>query len=165
MGFPGETDDDLAQLLDFLEEMEFERVGAFSYSPQAGTRSAKMPDDVPDDVKRERLERVQELQRQITAGRYETRVGERATVLVEAAAKGGHGAIGRLPWQADDIDGITTLDCDVPPGAFAEVRVLEVVDDYDFRAQLIALPDAQMPRAAAPRTLPLLPTSIGSFGR
>ncbi|MDQ6828555.1 MAG: 30S ribosomal protein S12 methylthiotransferase RimO, partial [Gemmatimonadota bacterium] len=71
VGFPGETDDDFAFLLDFLEEIRFERVGAFTYSPQEGTRAATMVDDVPESVKRQRLERLMELQRQITAERYE----------------------------------------------------------------------------------------------
>ena len=59
VGFPGETDDDFEQLLAFLEEIQFERVGAFTYSPQEGTRAAEMVDDVPEAVKRERLERLQ----------------------------------------------------------------------------------------------------------
>ena len=58
VGFPGETDDDFEQLLGFLEEVRFDRVGAFTYSPQEGTRAYDMIDDVPDVVKRERLERL-----------------------------------------------------------------------------------------------------------
>src|ERR1043165_7466811 len=77
VGFPGETEEDFETLLAFLEEMQFERVGAFTYSPQEGTRAAQMSDDVPDSVKRERLERVSELQRAITAERYEARIGTR----------------------------------------------------------------------------------------
>lgn len=165
VGFPGETDEDFAQLLDFLTEIEFERVGVFSYSPQEGTRAAQMTDDVPDGVKRERLERVQELQRHITAGRYESRVGARARVLVQESAAGEHPASGRLPWQADDIDGITRLDRDVPAGRFAEVEVLEVVDDYDFAARVFAVDEAPAPMAAAGRSLPVMPSSVGSYGR
>ena len=71
VGFPGETEEDFDELLEFLEEMQFDRVGAFTYSPQEGTRAAEMVDDVPDAVKRERLERLTELQRPITAERYE----------------------------------------------------------------------------------------------
>jgi ribosomal protein S12 methylthiotransferase len=166
VGFPGETDDDMAQLLAFLEEIEFERVGVFAYSPQEGTRAALMPDDVPDDVKRDRLERVQELQRHITASRYESRVGARARVLVQESAGDGHPASGRLPWQADDIDGVTWLDGDAPAGRFAEVEVTEVVDDYDFRARVLSVDDAPStePRGAA-RALPVMGSSVGSYGR
>ncbi|MBW7934230.1 MAG: 30S ribosomal protein S12 methylthiotransferase RimO [Gemmatimonadaceae bacterium] len=165
VGFPGETEADVEQLLAFLEEIEFERVGVFAYSPQEGTRAAQMEDDVPEALKRERLERVQELQRHITAARYESRIGARARVLVQESADGAHPASGRLPWQADDIDGVTWLDRDVPAGRFAEVEVLEVVDDYDFRARVVSVDAAVAARAAAPRALPVMPSSVGSFGR
>ncbi|MHB1097716.1 MAG: 30S ribosomal protein S12 methylthiotransferase RimO [Gemmatimonadaceae bacterium] len=165
VGFPGETDADYAQLLDFLQEIEFERVGIFTYSPQEGTRAAQMADDVPDGVKRERLERVQELQRHITAERYESRIGTPARVLVQESAAGERPASGRLPWQADDIDGVTWLDRDVPAGRFAEVEVMEVVDDYDFQARVMAVNEAPASKAAAGRSLPLMPSSVGSYGR
>ena len=71
VGFPGETDDDFQQLLDFLEEVQLDRVGVFTYSAQEGTRAFDLPDDVPDELKRERLERVTEVQRLVTAERYE----------------------------------------------------------------------------------------------
>jgi ribosomal protein S12 methylthiotransferase len=166
VGFPGETDSDFEQLLAFLSEITFERVGAFSYSAQDGTRAAQMADDVPGDVKRDRLERVQELQRHITAERYETRLGARARLLVHHAEEGEEPASGRLPWQADDIDGVTWLDRDVPTGRFAEVEVVEVVDDYDFRARVLSVDEA--PVEVAPsrtRALPVMASSVGSFGR
>ena len=169
VGFPGETDADFSQLLDFLEEMQFERVGAFTYSAQEGTRAAEYVDDVPESLKRERLERLTELQRSITAVRYETRIGERARALVEQGAHDEDGerisASARLPWQADDIDGVTWLDVDAPAGAFVEIEVTDVVDDYDFQAHVLGIPDvAPVPRnVARSRELPL--ASIGSFGR
>jgi ribosomal protein S12 methylthiotransferase len=170
VGFPGETADDFDQLMEFLEEMQFERVGAFTYSPQEGTRAAQLEDDVPEGVKRERLERLTELQQAITADRYELRVGSRVQALVERGAKDSRGpstaagATARLPWQADDIDGLTWLDGDAPAGSFADVEVTEVVDDYDFRARVLGVIDAPAvaPRAAS-RELPL--ATIGSFGR
>src|SRR5512133_1386802 len=86
VGFPGETDDDFETLLAFLEEVQFDRVGAFTSSPQEGTRAFAMEDDVPEPVKRERLERLTELQRSITAERYERHVGRAARLLVDRAA-------------------------------------------------------------------------------
>src|SRR6267143_1844104 len=83
VGFPGETDEQFEELLEFLQEMQFERVGAFTYSPQEGTRAAQYVDDVHDTVKRERLERLTELQRAITAGKYESRTGAPALALVD----------------------------------------------------------------------------------
>src|SRR5437764_12271901 len=83
VGFPGETDADFESLLTFLEEMQFERVGAFTYSPQEGTRAAELTDDVPESVKQERLERLNETQRLITAERYEQRLGRTTRVLID----------------------------------------------------------------------------------
>jgi ribosomal protein S12 methylthiotransferase len=159
VGFPGETDHDFAQLLELLEEVQFERVGAFTYSAQDGTRAAEMADDVPEPVKRERLERLLELQRAITAERYEQRLGLTAPVLVDRAGQG------RLPWQADDIDGITYLDGDGAPGELVEVVVDETVDDFDFRASVrsVITPAERPPRVA--RSLPVMATSIGSYGK
>ncbi|MFL5528885.1 MAG: 30S ribosomal protein S12 methylthiotransferase RimO, partial [Gemmatimonadaceae bacterium] len=83
VGFPGETDAQFEEMLEFLQEMQFERVGAFTYSPQEGTRAAEYADDVHDAVKRERLERLSELQRAITAEKYESRTGRTALALVD----------------------------------------------------------------------------------
>jgi ribosomal protein S12 methylthiotransferase len=165
VGFPGETADDFNQLMEFLEEIQFERVGAFTYSAQEGTRAAAMVDDVPEDLKRERLERLIELQRSITAERYESRIGSRVLALVEHGGDAGEPARARLPWQADDIDGITLLDRSATVGNFVEVEVTEVVDDYDFEARVIReiAPVAAVAPVRAGRTLPL--ASIGSFGR
>src|SRR5258708_17396021 len=91
VGFPGETDADFDLLLEFLEEIQFERVGAFTYSPQEGTHAASMVDDVPESVKRIRLERLMELQRQITAERYGRVVGNPARVLIDRLADGPQG--------------------------------------------------------------------------
>ncbi len=167
VGFPGETADDVAQLLDFLREIAFERVGVFTYSSQEGTRAAALPDDVPEGVKRERLEAVQELQRHITAERYESRVGATAPVLIEAAAGAEGLARGRLPWQADDIDGVTWVRTDATPGSLVETRVTAVQDDYDFTADFVRtleMPAAPSAAAVRGRTLPMAAT-IGSFGR
>jgi len=167
VGFPGETEDDVAQLLDFLREIEFERVGVFTYSPQEGTRAAALDDDVPESVKRERLEAVQELQRHITAERYESRVGAMAPALIEAAAGADGLARGRLPWQADDIDGVTWVRTVATPGSLIETRVTAVQDDYDFTADFIRpldMPVVARVASARGRALPVAPT-IGSFGR
>ncbi|MDO8500733.1 MAG: 30S ribosomal protein S12 methylthiotransferase RimO [Gemmatimonadaceae bacterium] len=165
VGFPGETEEDFDELLEFLGEIQFDRVGAFTYSPQEGTRAADMHDDVPDPVKRERLEQLTELQRSITAERYESRVGSVARVLVDRTDESGK-AIGRLPWQADDVDGVTYLDESVAIGQFADVAVEEVVDDYDFRATVVRCIAAVAPRAVvrSARSLPMVAT-VGSYGR
>ena len=167
VGFPGETESDFQQLLDFLEEVQFERVGVFPYSPQEGTRAAQLADDVPDAVKRDRVEQVTELQRAITAERYETRLGRTWTAMVDAVDEESGVSIARLPWQADDIDGITVLDDLYHPGALVEVAAESVVDDYDFHASVIRVvtPPPAAGKDGARRQLPLLSTTIGSFGR
>lgn len=163
VGFPGETDADFEELLEFLQEIQFDRVGAFTYSPQEGTRAAAMDDDVPDALKRERLEKLTELQRSITGERYESRLGRIARVLVDRVDEQGR-SIGRLPWQADDVDGITVLDERVEPGEFADAAIEEVVDDYDFRATLVRRVASAPRSVSAPkRTLPTV--SIGTYGR
>ena len=167
VGFPGETEEQFEELLEFLQEMEFDRVGAFTYSAQEGTRAAQYPDDVHEAVKRERLERLTELQRSITAELYEARTGRTARALVDRVDVKGGTSQARLAWQADDIDGITRIDEVLPPGTIAEVAVEEVVDDYDFQASLIrvAIPaGAPQPRRVA-RQLPINQVTIGSYGR
>jgi ribosomal protein S12 methylthiotransferase len=166
VGFPGETEDDFQQLLDFLEETRFDRVGAFTYSPQEGTRAWALTDDVPDDVKRERLERLTELQRVITAERYEAHVGTRTRVLVDRRADENGRAQARAPWQADDVDGVTRVVTDAAPGDFVEVELTSVEDDYDLAATAVRIVDQQrsVPRSVRlGRVLPV--TTVGSFGR
>jgi ribosomal protein S12 methylthiotransferase len=167
VGFPGETEEQFEELLEFLQEIQFERVGAFTYSPQEGTRAAQYTDDVHETVKRERLERLTELQRVITAERYESRLGQSAMALVDRCDSALGTSQARLPWQADDIDGVTQLDESLPPGTFAEVAVEEVVDDYDFQASVIrvAMPAARPETRRSTRQLPIRQTTIGSFGR
>ncbi|MGH7650956.1 MAG: 30S ribosomal protein S12 methylthiotransferase RimO [Gemmatimonadaceae bacterium] len=166
VGFPGETEEQFEELLEFLQEIRFERVGAFTYSPQQGTRAAQYADDVHETIKRERLERLTEVQRAITAERYESRVGRSAIALVDRADVARGTSQARLPWQADDIDGMTRLDQVLAPGTMVNVAVEEVVDDYDFKASVIRVESPPITRASrSSRELPLGPQSIGSYGR
>ena len=195
VGFPGETEDDFNTLLDFLEEIQFDRVGVFTYSPQEGTRANDMVDDVAQSLKNERQERVQELQRAITGERYERFMGRESQVLVTGGVDGDGMIECRAPWQADDIDGVTKvriLDAggrtfalgggpsapslnSIAIGSLLDVHIDHVVDDYDFQATLLRV--ASTPSALlggetkrVGRTLPLMAgatngSSVGSFGR
>ena len=166
VGFPGETDEDFEQLLAFLEEIQFERVGAFTFSPQEGTRAADMEDDVPESLKRQRLERLLELQRQITAERYERFEGRLARVMVDRTSDGE--SVGRTVWQADDVDGIAFVQGapSLAPGTIVEARIDSVMDDVDFDCTFTRIIDAPQPAAQRrTRALPMLATTIGSFGR
>ncbi|PYP56325.1 MAG: 30S ribosomal protein S12 methylthiotransferase RimO [Gemmatimonadetes bacterium] len=139
VGFPGETDQDFRQLLEFLEEAQFDRLGAFAYSPQDGTRATAYRDDVPDGVKRERLEELLEVQRAISAERLGRFVGRDVAVLVDRVAnpddEAGSTHVGRVPWQADDVDGVTYLAQGgwARPGTFLAARLV-ASEDYDFKA-------------------------------
>lgn len=173
VGFPGETEAEFAELLSLVEEVQFERVGVFAYSPQEGTRAATLDDDIPEWIKLDRLERLTELQRVITAERYESRLGSAVVALVDRVDAVTGAVTARLPWQADDIDGVTCLTAAnnlvdaVTPGSFVEVIPDQVVDDYDFSARLVRTVSAHstVPAAKARRQLPMVGTSIGSFGR
>jgi ribosomal protein S12 methylthiotransferase len=169
VGFPGETEDDFQRLCDLLEEVQFERVGAFTYSPQEGTRAAQLEDDVPMSVKLQRLERLTELQRAITAERYERFIGRSMSAIVDRAGEDGATSQARLICQADDIDGITQLHGDAPEGSIVQCVVEDVVDDYDFSARLERITDAPPVGAAAivrSRELPVMAGVVnGSFGR
>lgn len=138
VGFPGETDAEFRELLAFLEEVQFDRLGAFAYSPQEGTRAMQYPDDVPDAVKRDRLEELLEVQRAISAERLARFVGRDVPVLVDRVAdpdETGVTHVGRVAWQADDVDGVTYLERGgwAEAGTFLPAR-LTASEDYDFRA-------------------------------
>lgn len=171
VGFPGETEEDFLILCDFLEELQLDRVGVFTYSPQEGTRAWEMDDDVAESIKLERKEHLEALQRSITASRYERFLGREARVLVERAGTTPNRWQGRASWQADDIDGVVEVTVpagsetgDLVPGAFIDVMVDRVVDDFDFAATFLRVADspatARLLRKS--RQLPLV--GVGSTG-
>jgi ribosomal protein S12 methylthiotransferase len=135
VGFPGETDEDFRALLAFLEEAQFDRMGAFAYSPQEGTRAMQYPDDVPDEVKRDRLEEIIEVQRVISGERLSRFVGRDVDVLVDRLEEEAGVKVGRVQWQADDVDGVTYLERGgwTAPGGFVRARIT-ASEDYDFQA-------------------------------
>jgi ribosomal protein S12 methylthiotransferase len=141
VGFPTETDAEFRELLEFMDEMQFDRLGVFPYSPQEGTRAAELPDDVPESVKQDRVHEVTELQRAISAERLQRLVGTEALVLVdEGADRDDPGQlIGRTAFQADDVDGCTYLRTRSAegPGDFVRARIADTLD-YDLVAETVA---------------------------
>ena len=132
VGFPGETDDDFRALLDFLEEIRFERLGAFAFSPQEGTRAAEMEDSfVPESLARTRLEELLEVQRAISAELMAGEVGVQRTAIVDEPAAAAGIAVGRIAGQADDVDGVTHLTAAEPLEAGQIVEAV-VTDAHDF---------------------------------
>jgi len=138
-GFPGETDAEFQALLDLLEEVRFDRVGAFTYSLEEGTAAAVLPGQVPEAVKRERLERLLEVQRGITLERNEQWLGRAVPVLVDTATgrdatdgvRHERGAVGRTQGQALEVDGVVHI-ADArgaSPGQFVAVRITDALED------------------------------------
>jgi ribosomal protein S12 methylthiotransferase len=107
VGFPGETGDDFAQLLEWLAQAQLDRVGCFKYSPVEGAAANALPDPVPEDVKQDRYERFMELAGRISAERLAAKVGRRMRVLVDAVGEGG--AIARSTADAPEIDGTVKI--------------------------------------------------------
>lgn len=166
VGFPGETEEDFNELLDFLEEVQLDRVGVFTYSAQEGTRAFELTDDVPDEVKRERLARVNEVQRLVTGERYERLLGTTVRAIVDRAAGDDGLAMARTSGQADDIDGVTRVVTTASAGTFLDVRLDEVIDDYDFAASEVArIGSAPVKARGATRSLPIAASTIGTYGR
>jgi len=131
VGFPGETEEDFESLLELLEEVRFDRVGGFEYSVEEGTPAATMPNQVPPEVRRERLERLFDVQRAITLEKNEAWIGREVEVLVDVAADDDGVAIGRTPGQANDVDGVVHIygGEDLEPGTFVRVRITDAAED------------------------------------
>jgi ribosomal protein S12 methylthiotransferase len=154
VGFPGETEAEFEQLLDFLDAAELDRVGAFAYSPVDGAAANALPDPVPEDVKQERLARFMALQAEISAEKLERKVGSVQRVLVDAID--GDLAIGRSRADAPEIDGQVQIQdgaaAGLRPGDFCDVRILGA-DDHDLFG-LVGDPDfAEIDAASRPDPL------------
>lgn len=135
-GFPGETEEDFQMLLDFLEEAQLDRVGCFAYSPVDGAAANALPDQVPEDVKQERLARFMEVQERISAAKLQAKVGSIQTVLVDELVEGEDGsiqAIARTKADAPEIDGVVYLDDaeGLTPGDFVDVQITDA-DGHDL---------------------------------
>ncbi len=140
VGFPGETDADFEELLEWLEAADLDRVGCFKYSPVEGAAANSLPDPVPEEVKEERLSRFMEKAAGISARRLERRVGRRERVLVDAIERHGRSlvAIARSYADAPEIDGTVLVKgrgtANLTVGAFAEVDIT-AADTYDLVAR------------------------------
>jgi ribosomal protein S12 methylthiotransferase len=138
VGFPGETEDQFRELLDFVEETEFDRLGAFAYSPEEGTPAAKMPDQIPEEIKQERLDRLMTLQQKISLKRNLARVGFVEQVLVTDTDGRGN-VLGRSCREAPETDGEIYVSCGEArpqPGQFIPIRILSA-EEYDLRGKML----------------------------
>ncbi len=139
VGHPGETEEAFAELLDFVREARFERLGAFTYSEEEGTWGAEhLPDDVPEEVKQERLDALMEVQRGISFEYNRSRVGTELTVMVDDIVDGT--AVCRSEYESPDVDGeilVSGAVGKVSVGDFVRVRVTGA-EDYDLSAELLS---------------------------
>ena len=139
VGFPGETEDDFAELEGFIEEIGFDHVGVFTYSHEEDTSAFELVDDVPAAVKQGRQERLMARQRDLVAARQQARLGERTRLVVDGPSPEHELVLqGRLPGQAPEIDPVVYLtDCDsstLPSGSYIDVEIVGS-QDYDLIAR------------------------------
>ena len=145
VGFPGETEAEFEELLDFLDEAQLDRVGAFAYSPVDGAAANALPDPVDEDVKQERLARFMAVQAGISAAKLEAKIGCMLRCLVDAID--GEIAIARSMADAPEIDGVVQIQngsaAGLRPGDFADVEIMGS-DEHDLYGEA-CLPDTPMP--------------------
>jgi ribosomal protein S12 methylthiotransferase len=134
VGFPGETDSDFQYLLDFLYEAQLDRVGCFPYSPVEGAAANELPNQIPEDIKQERLEAFMNLQAQISAEKLRKRIGQRMSVIVDGNTD--DYIVARSQADAPDIDGVVYVDDDIETesGEFINVEVIDA-DEHDLYAR------------------------------
>ena len=130
-GFPGETEAEFEELLDFLKEAELDRVGCFPYSPVEGAAANSLPDPVPEEVKIERVERLMAAQSAISEKKLQSKIGRTLQVLVESVDE--EGAVGRSMFDAPEIDGLVYISdaSNLKAGEFATVRI-DDSDEHDL---------------------------------
>jgi ribosomal protein S12 methylthiotransferase len=136
VGFPGETEEEFAELLDFLSEAQLDRVGCFAYSPVKGAVANELSNAVPEEVKQERLARFMAHQAEISADRLQRRLGRIETVLIDEVVE--EGAVARSKADAPEIDGQVFIDgaTHLVVGQFVDVEI-EEADDYDLWGHIV----------------------------
>jgi len=141
VGYPGETEKEFAALLEFIEEMTFDKVGIFVYSPEEGTATMSLPNPVPREVAEERYGRAMEVQQGISLQRNQTRVGRTLVVLIEGAEQGI--SVGRSYRDAPEIDGYVLVGGEWPVGRMVQVRI-ERAMEYDLEGRVLAAGSSEM---------------------
>lgn len=132
VGLPGETEEDFQELMDFIRDMSFERVGAFVYSREEGTPAYAMPGQVADRIKRKRMDLLMASQREISQGIQKRKVGRTFDVLIDEAQEGGEGIyLGRTRYDAHEVDGVVYVHStkELTPGDIVSV---EITDSYEY---------------------------------
>lgn len=136
-GFPGETKKDHEELMEFVDEMEFDRLGVFAYSAEEDTPAAKFPDQVPDQVKEDRRDEIMSLQQEIAFEKSERMAGRVLKVMIEGKVADEDAYVGRTYMDAPGVDGLIFVNTDAPlmSGDFCRVKVTGA-SDYDLIGEL-----------------------------
>ena len=137
-GFPGETEEDHEELMDFVDQMEFERLGVFTYSPEEDTPAAKMDGQIEEEVKEERQAELMELQQDIVFEQAEDMIGRELLVMIEGKVADENAYVGRTYRDAPNVDGLIFVNTDeeLMSGDFAKVKVTGAME-YDLIGELI----------------------------
>ena len=136
VGFPGETDLEFKELLDFIEDIEFDRLGVFTYSEEEGTHGAAfLNDDVPKDVKNDRYDQVMLIQQAINLRKNKELVGSTQKVLVDIC-KSDNFSLGRTYRDSPEIDNYVKINSKVAPGTFCDVKITGA-QEYDLIGELV----------------------------
>lgn len=137
-GFPGETEEQHEELKTFVDEMEFDRLGVFTYSPEEDTPAAEMPDQIPEEVKEDRQAEIMELQQEIAFAQAEDMIGEEVLVMIEGKVADENAYVGRTYKDAPGVDGLIFINTDeeLMSGDFARVKVTGAVE-YDLIGELL----------------------------
>ena len=138
VGFPGETEEEFADLQNFVEEILFDRLGVFCYSQEEGTPAAKMENQIDDEVKEERQRIIMDIQKNIAASLCQQEVGKTLEVLVEGKLPEENVYCGRTRWDAPDIDGMVFFHAEEEAysGDFVSVKIKEA-GDYDLMGDVV----------------------------
>ena len=137
-GFPGETEEQHEELIEFVDEMEFDRLGVFTYSPEEDTPAEKMPDQIDEEVKEERQAELMELQQEIAFDNAERMIGREVLVMIEGKVADENAYVGRTYRDAPNVDGLIFINTDeeLLSGDFARVKVTGALE-YDFIGELL----------------------------
>lgn len=137
VGFPGESDDDFNQLVDFIEDIKFDKLGVFEYSKEEGTRAASLDEQIPDSIKEERKNEIMAIQSEISAEILSKKIGKRLEVLIEEEVDE-ENYVGRTYMDSPEIDGVTYVHSakNLEIGSFVKVDVVDSLD-YDLVGEII----------------------------
>lgn len=137
-GFPGETKEQHEELMDFVDQMEFDRLGVFTYSPEEGTPAAQMEDQIPEEVKEDRQAELMELQQEIAFDLAEDMIGREVLVMIEGKVADENAYVGRTYKDAPNVDGLIFVNTDeeLMSGDFARVKVTGAAE-YDLIGELM----------------------------